>query len=70
MNDLTDAEIAEMDAEHVAELKESLSNLINGDRNLGTAYPFEIEGDIYYEGPLAALLEFFQENRSELEELQ
>lgn len=60
---------AEERAERIGGVKAELSDLINHDPKLGQAYPWEIEGDIYYEGPLAALLEFFQENRSELEEL-
>lgn len=65
---MTDEEQEER-AERISEVKADLSSIINRDPKLGHAYPYEIEGDILYEGPLAALLEFFQENRSELEEL-
>lgn len=55
--------------DRVTELKTGLSKVINEDRELGTAYPWEFENDILYEGPLSPLLEFFQEWRSEIEEL-
>lgn len=69
---MTDEEYEEQEerAERISELKKTLSDVINHRSNLGHAYPFEIEGDILYEGPLTPLLEFFDDYRSELEELQ
>lgn len=68
---MTDEEYDEQEeqAERISAIKEILSLLINENPFLGSANPFELENDIFYSGPLAALLEFFQENRSELEEL-
>lgn len=58
------------EAERITEVKETLARIINANPELGHAYPFELEGDVLYEGPLVPLLEFFQEWRSEIEELQ
>lgn len=66
---MTDYNEEEERAARIVAVKEDIANRINADPSLGSAYPWELEEDILYDGPLAALLEFFQENRSELEEL-
>lgn len=54
-------------AERIAEVQRTLINLLDADPFLGDAYAWM--NDLWYEGPLAPLLQFFQDNRSEIEEL-
>lgn len=57
----------EDDQERIAHLKSEMTVALI--RRGVQALPFEIEGDIYVEGPLSVIAEFCQDWRSEIEEL-
>ena len=54
-------------AERISEVKKAIA--VQLEQAGVTALPWELEGDIYVEGPLTVILEALEGGRSELEEL-
>lgn len=66
---MTDEEYDEQEehAERISEVKKMIT--VQLEQAGVTALPWELEGDIYVEGPLTVILEALEGWRSELEEL-
>lgn len=60
--------LQEDEAERIAELKRDISADLNGLDGVN-AFPYELERDVFVQGPLSVILEWAHDWRSEIEEL-
>lgn len=61
-------ELQEEEAERFSELKGGLAESLNAIQSV-SAHPYELERDIFVQGPLSVIIEWAHDWRSEIEEL-